>query len=381
MRRQLGGRRHPTRRDGVVAIALALLAWAVAPVLAFFRYHIDVATIVLPVSIGMPSLWLLWVTYRGRPGNPTSGLSLAQVADQLAAAVRIHWEAEAGIDRLNVPYPLPVSWTAADTSLTDNWDSLLILATCGAGWPPPPPPGTWATGPDDLAGEGAEMVDVLARVPTGRLVVLGEPGAGKTTLMVRLVLDLLARRVDGGPVPILASVASWDPAAQDLQSWLATRLIVDHPAMVGAAPGLTNSTLATALLAGGLILLVLDGLDEIPKQVRGPAISRINDALRPGQRVVVTCRSKEYRDAVRLADGIETNLRAAAAVQLRLLDAEPVRRYLCDDAAGPVMKSRWAPVLAVLANPGAGSSMAGRCILHAKRATLARPAVLAWQPT
>jgi GTPase SAR1 family protein len=38
-------------------------------------------------------------------------------------------------------------------------------------------------------------------VPTGRLVVLGEPGAGKTILMGRLVLDLLARRADGGPVP------------------------------------------------------------------------------------------------------------------------------------------------------------------------------------
>jgi len=35
---------------------------------------------------------------------------------------------------------------------------------------------------------------VLARVPTRRLVVLGEWGTGKTMLMVRLVLDLLARR-------------------------------------------------------------------------------------------------------------------------------------------------------------------------------------------
>jgi hypothetical protein len=44
---------------------------------------------------------------------------------------------------------------------------------------------------------GGQLVDVLARVPTGRLVVLGEPGTGKTVLMVRLVLDLLARRESG----------------------------------------------------------------------------------------------------------------------------------------------------------------------------------------
>ena len=61
--------------------------------------------------------------------------------------------------------------------------------------------GTWAAGPDDLAGEGGELADVLARVPTGRLVVLGEPGAGKTMLMVRLVLDLLARRAEWRPRP------------------------------------------------------------------------------------------------------------------------------------------------------------------------------------
>ena len=38
----------------------------------------------------------------------------------------------------------------------------------------------------------------------------------------------------------------------------------------------------------------------------------------------------------------------AAAVQLRPLDAEAVRIYLCDDAADPAARARWNPVLAVL---------------------------------
>jgi hypothetical protein len=42
-------------------------------------------------------------------------------------------------------------------------------------------------------------------------------------LMVRLVLDLLARRAEGGRVPILASAPSWNPAAQDLRGWLGTQ--------------------------------------------------------------------------------------------------------------------------------------------------------------
>jgi hypothetical protein len=38
----------------------------------------------------------------------------------------------------------------------------------------------------------------------------------------------------------------------------------------------------------------------------------------------------------------------AAAVQLRPLNAKAVRRYLLDDAAGPVAKARWGPVLSAL---------------------------------
>jgi hypothetical protein len=274
---------------------------------------------------------------------------LARIADQLAIAVGAQWEAEARIRRLNDPYPLPVSWAAADASLIDTWDSLVKLAKTGAGWPKPPDAGSWAANSDDLAGEGGELAEVLARVPTGRLAVLGEPGAGKTMLMVRLVLDLLALRVTGGFVPILASVATWDPSSQRLKDWLVDRLSIDYPALAGPPPtNRTEATQAEALIKSKLILPILDGLDEIPEQVRGQAISRINDALQPGDQVVVTCRTQEYRDAVRPKEGVEVTLRAAAAIQLDRLDADTVRRYLLDDAAGPVTRARWEPVLAVL---------------------------------
>ena len=276
-------------------------------------------------------------------------LSLSQIADQLAIVVGAQWEAEAAIRRLNDPYPLPVSWAPADADLADTWDSVVTLAASGAGWPQHPPVGTWAGGPEELSGEGGELAAVLARVPTGRLAVLGEPGAGKTMLMVRLVLDLLARRVSGGPVPILVSVASWNPASQDLRDWLESQLLIDHPALASPPPGgMTGHTRAAALLAAGLIVPLLDGLDEIPEELRGPAISRINDELRPGQNLVVTCRTEQFRVAVRPLSGAEVTLRAAAAIQLRPLDADTVRRYLRDDAPGPSARARWDPVLATL---------------------------------
>src|SRR5262249_9643400 len=150
-----------------------------------------------------------------------TGLSLSEIADGLAARLRSQWAREAEARGLNDPYPLPVAWTAADAPLAGDLDALKKLATSGAGWSASSRE-NWAKGPEDLAGGGDRKVaDALAVVPTGRLVVLGEPGSGKTMLMVGLVLDLLhpARRSSGGPVPVLASLASWDPVSQDLHGW------------------------------------------------------------------------------------------------------------------------------------------------------------------
>jgi hypothetical protein len=342
---------HPAPRNLAVASALFLLPWAVALVQVLRHHHLDDGAVglVATFSLGLPALWLALVGYLEASRSAlVSELTMVQMADQLALAVGKQWEDEAAIRRLNDPYPLPVSWDSADPSLTDSWDSLVKLASSGAGWSALCPE-TWASGPDGLAGEGGDLVDVLARVPTRRLIVLGEPGAGKTMLLVRLVLDLLARRKPGEPVPILASVASWNAASQSLRDWLATQLMINHSALAAAPPaGLGEPTWAAALLASGLILPILDGLDEIPEGALGWAISRINDALRSGEPLVTTCRSQQYREAVRPTGGPEVTLRGTAAVKLRPLDAAVVRSYLCDDAAGPVARARWDPVFAVL---------------------------------
>ena len=58
-----------------------------------------------------------------------------------------------------------------------------------------------------------ELVEKLALVPTGRLVVLGEPGAGKTMLMIRLVLDL--SHLWSSTVPGLRAIARTASAARN----------------------------------------------------------------------------------------------------------------------------------------------------------------------
>lgn len=90
---------HPTRRDGAIAAALLVLPWVVALVLVRRHYPLDGGTvgILVAVSLGLSTLWVTWATYRGprRANASASGLSLAQVADQLAIAVGAQWNAEA----------------------------------------------------------------------------------------------------------------------------------------------------------------------------------------------------------------------------------------------------------------------------------------------
>jgi len=152
-----------------VAIAFLVLPWVVALILIRRHHHLNIAAVAIAAafSVGLPPIWLTWAAYRGprRASAPASGLSMAQVADQLAVAVGTQWNTEAAVRRLNDPYPLSVSWGPADPSLTDTWESLVKLAGSGAGWPSPPSPGTWAIDPVGLAAKGGELANVLARVP------------------------------------------------------------------------------------------------------------------------------------------------------------------------------------------------------------------------
>ena len=346
--RKVAASGHLTRPTGVIVLVLLVVSVALALYLAHL-YRLGVPQTLVTVLVGggtLAGLYLAWATYRDSRRDAVGGesSSLKAVADQLARLVGRQWENEAKVRHLDEPYPLPASWVAVNESMADAWDVLVTLATTGHGWPAPPPAGIWAASPNSLAGSGRDLLTVLERVPTGRLVLLGEPGAGKTMLMVGLILDVLADRTSGDPVPVLVSLASWNPEEQALESWLASQLTTDYPPLLAAAPPSEGEgTRLDALLAADLLFPILDGLDEIPEAIRGRAINKINDSLRPGRRLVVTCRTEQYREAVDKG----SNVHAAGVVQLCPLAAGAISAYL-EAVGGPGTAKRWAPVLATL---------------------------------
>lgn len=274
--------------------------------------------------------------------------ALLRAADDLAFAVKRQWEKEVALRRLNDPYPLPVRWQPAAPDVMEPWPSLVRLATTGVGRAWSASPSGWASGPEALLGGGRDLVEIFATVPTGRLVILGEPGSGKTMLMVRLVLDLLARRGPGEPVPVLAPLASWDPDRTGLDEWLEQRLGVDYPTLSEA--GRSGTSRGKELLDAGLIVLALDGLDEMPARVHGRAIARINDALslHPDLGLLLTSRSEQFGVAVQPSGGPEIRVTGAAGIELSPLDLGTVALYLQDSAGGPTNAASWGAVFSAL---------------------------------
>jgi hypothetical protein len=308
--------------------------------------------------VGVASLCVSWLGYRADRREQADSLGLAAMTDELALAVRTQWQAEARVRRLDEPYPLPVPWRPVPADPVEPWD-ILVRTSTGAPVDRAALSPAWAGGSEGLAGSDAEIVEVFTdRVPGSRLLILGEPGAGKTMMLVRLLLGLLQSREPGSPVPVIFPLASWDPERRELDAWVADRLAVDYPGLAVPAPapavggpGQVTSR-ARALLDQRLIIPLLDGFDELPSHTRSVALDAMNRALPPGTPLVLTSRTAEYRAAVDppVGAGVPVRLTAAAGIELEAVDPEEAAAYLRRDAGGEGTSSaeRWQPVLNLL---------------------------------
>ncbi|MGW7494245.1 NACHT domain-containing protein [Streptomyces luteogriseus] len=292
------------------------------------------------------AMWAL----RAQRAAEAAAVDLDRVAKQLAVAVKVQWEDEEAVRRVNDPGPLPVAWRAADANLAESWATLVDLARA---WPGGPPgnPALWPADAAGLAGRDGQIGEVFDDlVPTRRLVILGEPGAGKSVLLIRLLRHIIETRTPSDPVPVLFSLSSWNPQELTLKTWLADQLRRAHPALRGTATRRDGSDdLAQALLDAGRILPLLDGLDELSQVWHATAIHALNRDLPAKQPLVVACRAAPYRDALTHPGGM-VRLNGAAAIELLPLERDVAADYLRRDAGGPHSPAaeRWDAVIALL---------------------------------
>ncbi|MET9732069.1 hypothetical protein ABZZ79_15870 [Streptomyces sp. NPDC006458] len=260
-----------------------------------------------------------WSWHRSRPAAPATRTELQQAAEALAAMVRRQWTEEAAACGLLDPHPLAVRWRSGQTEAGDH------VRMVGR---------TLSGRSDDITAFAA----AFRALPRRRLVILGDPGAGKSALAMLLVKELLRDPEPGEPVPVLLDLAPWNPRREPLLDWMARRIHEDYPALRNHET--YGRDAARKLVAEGRVLPVLDGLDELPAELRPGALAAVNHAIAVHGPLILTSRQSEYHRMVTDMDVVT----AAAVVVAEPVAPADVADYL-RSVVPPRRAAAWHPVI------------------------------------
>jgi hypothetical protein len=242
----------------------------------------------------------------------------------LASSVWTFWETEAAKREITTPATVRVTWRFAKgvpaASLADvarlPLDEAMIAGDSSVSPQPKP----------QLLTEGAlgSIYRLYTGLPNRQLVIVGEPGTGKTGALILLLLTACratSRSLRGEaiePVPVLVPLTGWNPLSMGLLRWVELILRRDHQYLKSRDYG---TSAARTLLASGRVALFLDGLDEMPRHLRGAAIRHISRIR--NIRIVLTSRTAEYSAA-----SAAGHLPQAAVIELSPVDAVVAADYL-----------------------------------------------------
>ncbi|MEE2038916.1 hypothetical protein Q8791_16990 [Nocardiopsis sp. CT-R113] len=301
-----------------VTIVLAVGVWNIAP---GERLAVTAGVVAIGAAVLLLVAWLLWKRLQG--SVPTQS-----ALNRLRTQVRTQWSNEAANRGLHRPRPLRLRWRPTSSPVerayadTEHPDADLIR-------------GELVQADDDLNSANA-LASAFQDMSRRQLVVLGPPGAGKSTLAVLFTLAVINQDTDEGPVPVLLSIAGWDPAER-IEDWCVRRIAEDYPGF--GVNGTFNPNQVSDLLLNRRIVPVLDGLDEMPRPALGTALADLDRAAEIGLRMVLTCRSTEFEQAVHDRGALSH----AAVMDIESIRLEDTAAYLTEPEVANTR--RWSAVI------------------------------------
>ena len=169
------------------------------------------------------------------------------------------------------------------------------------------PPGTQVTDLFDAIGEGNRT-----------MLILGQPGSGKTIALLQLAQVLLNRATEdySQRIPVVLNLSSWAQEKNTIVNWLVQELKVHY--------GVSEKIgIGKVWVEQQELLLLLDGLDEIRNERdRAACVEAINTFQQQyPTEIVVCCRIQDYKL-------LKTQLHFRRAVYLKNLTPFQIRDYL-----------------------------------------------------
>ncbi len=148
------------------------------------------------------------------------------------------------------------------------------------------------------------------------LLILGEPGSGKTVTLLETARDLIQRsEIDPTqPVPLIVNLSSWSARQPPLFAWLVEELKTKY---------FVSRKLAELWLQQNRLLLLLDGLDEVAAEARPACVQAIHQHIEEqgSSGIVVCCRIRDYT-------ALPLKLKLNAAICVQPLTSEQIDQYL-----------------------------------------------------
>jgi Effector-associated domain 10/NACHT domain len=151
----------------------------------------------------------------------------------------------------------------------------------------------------------------------GKLLILGAPGAGKTTALLSLAEQLVYGAISQPRtvIPVIFELSTWQNDNQSIESWLIDQLYDLHG-------GNRKSKLYEQWLERQVLLPLLDGLDELGLERQKKCTEKLNEFAEHYPQLVVCCRVKEF-------EAVDIKLRnLRGAVCLQSLSDSQIQNYL-----------------------------------------------------
>jgi predicted NACHT family NTPase len=128
------------------------------------------------------------------------------------------------------------------------------------------------------------IIDLFQQMGAGRsLLILGEPGSGKTTTLLELARDLLqeAELDINQPIPVVFNLSAWVNEKITIDDWLVRELNTKYQ---------VSKEIGKTWIKNQQLLLLLDGLDEVLAERRDFCVEAINQFCQEyGETEIVVC--------------------------------------------------------------------------------------------